>query len=710
MPLPPFSLSAHYVYAMTKPWAVQKRKKKEQKLLEEKEQQRAEGETVLQVSVSTSHSFQEATAPHCTPSHCDLHPRLVWNAAREVLTEVICEDELPGVDRIYATHSIPPPTTPIPCDFSALRGDSTHPWRTIRQRIRRLLPQHPERRPFPKSLPKRAVTSAPRAEVLAVHDHLPVVSSPSLSPPSPPPVAHAPLPIPVPILPPQTSYGVVQTSLALVCANEKPCIDSISNIFELVWGPCPPLANKAHLVELPADQLVFLCTLAEFVALEPVFAEFLYPAIANFANGWVTHCRQPDSFGAPGIYPDYDPAQSFDFPATSESRPIIWVRAVILSCIILGVPAFGVYTMVVMPLNAQIYTRISVIPTDAAFKGYISQPPGNATLALSPVVTFSDNIRVSAWDGVDSEIDCLVIPMLQEITPLNSPGLIPFRGGNTDSSAGIFTPDILISNLSSAMCELVDLIYRLFATYFHVISTDSSGLYIWPLQGDLSSDTLRVLLSSPPIPLLPGIPLVGILYWTKRELAVGPVWGLSTPSKTIFTAEVAPLLSAPTFHICYEVRPRCRGSNRSLRVATFGGFWTFLNGTFALFFGANVIYFAFGRRPLSALGFVHVFQRRALVRRWHKDFPAIHTEGGTPGSESAGIVAFIRDRLVDLGEDAQTSGEDNEPGDRTTHTAFDDVERGLYVDLQMVEANNIENQDLEPCHWAPDPRLPKNQV
>jgi hypothetical protein len=101
-------------------------------------------------------------------------------------------------------------------------------------------------------------------------------------------------------------------------------------------------------------------------------------------------------------------------------------------------------------------------------------------------------------------------------------------------------------------------------------------------------------------------------------------------------------------------------------VSTFGGFWTFLNGTFALFFGANVFYFALrrfpfhiaacaqyvtGRRPLSALGLVHIFQQRTLVRQWHKDFPAIHTEGGSPGSESAGIVAFIRERLVDVGED-----------------------------------------------------------
>jgi hypothetical protein len=58
-----------------------------------------------------------------------------------------------------------------------------------------------------------------------------------------------------------------------------------------------------------------------------------------------------------------------------------------------------------------------------------------------------------------------------------------------------------------------------------------------------------------------------------------------------------------------------------------------------------------GRRPLSALELVHILQRRRLVRQWHEDFPAIHTEGGLPGSESAGIVAFIRERLVDLGQD-----------------------------------------------------------
>jgi hypothetical protein len=29
-------------------------------------------------------------------------------------------------------------------------------------------------------------------------------------------------------------------------------------------------------------------------------------------------------------------------------------------------------------------------------------------------------------------------------------------------------------------------------------------------------------------------------------------------------------------------------------ISTLGGFWSFVNGAFALIFGANVIYFAFG--------------------------------------------------------------------------------------------------------------------
>ncbi|KAJ7148427.1 hypothetical protein C8R43DRAFT_952533 [Mycena crocata] len=181
-----------------------------------------------------------------------------------------------------------------PRDWSALRSDSAHPWRTIRRRSYRLRPQwreQHEKRPFPKSLPKRAIISAPHADIFAV-------DSLSMLPPPPPLPVAAPSPPPVQAatLPAETPYGLVCSSLALACAGEKAVLNAVSDVFDIAWGPHTTATQKVHLLELPGDQLVFLCMLAEFAALEPVFRDFLHPAVANFAHEWVTHCLQ-DSFG-----------------------------------------------------------------------------------------------------------------------------------------------------------------------------------------------------------------------------------------------------------------------------------------------------------------------------------------------------------------------------------------------------------------------------
>ncbi|KAJ7457122.1 hypothetical protein B0H11DRAFT_2287111 [Mycena galericulata] len=186
-------------------------------------------------------------------------------------------------DSPFAAAQTVPSTLP-PRDFSALRSDAAHPWRTIRRRNHRLLPQCTDRRPFPCSLPKR---------------HLPVIYTIVDDPtPTPPPVVPVAPPVVIaPALPADTAYGPVHTKLALACAHEVPnSVLTLAEVFDIAWGPHADNDHKGLMMELPADQLVFLAALAAIAAAEPIFEGFLYPAITSFANGWVAHCRG-DSFG-----------------------------------------------------------------------------------------------------------------------------------------------------------------------------------------------------------------------------------------------------------------------------------------------------------------------------------------------------------------------------------------------------------------------------
>jgi hypothetical protein len=84
---------------------------------------------------------------------------------------------------------------------------------------------------------------------------------------------------------------------------------------------------------------------------------------------------------------------------------------------------------------------------------------------------------------------------------------------------------------------------------------------------------------------------------------------------------------------------------------------------------------------LSAL--IHIFQRNALVRRWHADFPALRTEGGVPGSESAGVVAFIRERLINIDEEPPTITKNDR---ESQNSDFDQMINGSRVSIP--DANN----------------------
>ncbi|KAJ7800154.1 hypothetical protein B0H14DRAFT_2616450 [Mycena olivaceomarginata] len=177
-----------------------------------------------------------------------------------------------------------------------------------------------------------------------------------------------------------------------------------------------------------------------------------------------------------------------------------------------------------------------------------------------------------------------------------------------------------------------------------------NGAYATPLSGSLqesraSADeylmaSLFYDIGSSGVPLLPGSRLFGVVNWTRRDLIITSTWGSCI--ETIFTPDITGLQpdprnvsypSATTLTLFQPPGPHYTSITlRNCRRNSPERFWTFLNGAFALFFGANVLYFMF-------------------EKLWHEDSPAIHTEGCLPGSESAGIVAFICERLVDLGQD-----------------------------------------------------------
>ncbi|KAJ6447580.1 hypothetical protein C8R45DRAFT_1115814 [Mycena sanguinolenta] len=170
---------------------------------------------------------------------------------------------------VRTTFLLPVPLPPR--DWSTLRSDTAHPWRTIRRRNHRL------RRPFPQSLPK----------ILSLH-HLPPPPRPVIIDIPPPPIA-AP-----PTLPAGTAYGLVHSNLALACACELPEVSvAFQEILEITGGPPE---DREELGALPPDRLVFLTTLAAIAALDGVFKQFLYPVITDFTGHWVAHRRQ-DSFG-----------------------------------------------------------------------------------------------------------------------------------------------------------------------------------------------------------------------------------------------------------------------------------------------------------------------------------------------------------------------------------------------------------------------------
>ncbi|KAJ7182957.1 hypothetical protein C8R43DRAFT_941043 [Mycena crocata] len=366
------------------------------------------------------------------------------------------------------------------------------------------------------------------------------------------------------------------------------------------------------------------------------------------------------------VHPSYTPLSTFLTASIvrplvrGESRRVIFIRAVFLSCIVVGVPAFGIYTIIFAPLQAQLYIRTSMLTGPADSRAMLRHE--DAGIYITPLKYLADgfsdaaiaDIKVAAWSAGSSTV--------KQNCSVGRVAWVP--GAHPVAHCPMFDETNALTNKT-----WFGLLYNI--SIVIPIPPDMDALYIRAGGYFAGSPPPNYLDYLQPIFLVRGARLIALIAWTQRELITHSHWGISTPRITVFTSEVVSLYPDPRpspygplpsdtaavtffqFNHGFATKPMQDTVDETplSGVSTFGGFWTFLNGAFAVLFGANVMYFVFGRRPLSALGAIHIFQRDALVRRWHEDFPAVHTEGGTPGSESAGIVAFIRERVVDLGDD-----------------------------------------------------------
>ncbi|KAJ6556681.1 hypothetical protein B0H10DRAFT_2241190 [Mycena sp. CBHHK59/15] len=103
--------------------------------------------------------------------------------------------------------------------------------------------------------------------------------------------------MPPPLEPFSTTFGPVNSSLALSCAREvdyEQGLAWLGRISKLAWA-LPLADSQQHFRDLPPDQLVFISTLLEILVLAPIFQPFFESAIMSFVHDWVEY--QEGRFG-----------------------------------------------------------------------------------------------------------------------------------------------------------------------------------------------------------------------------------------------------------------------------------------------------------------------------------------------------------------------------------------------------------------------------
>ncbi|KAJ7471757.1 hypothetical protein FB451DRAFT_1399072 [Mycena latifolia] len=415
-----------------------------------------------------------------------------------------------------------------------------------------------------------------------------------------------------------------------------------------VYGPFSHMLLAAISVQLLAvavSGLFRACTMVRLTSVESVFKQRF-----DFFGGCARHRKTEIFFAA--------------FLGPGESPIIIFIRALALTFLWLALIIIAENNIIFVPIfNSKIATR-TFVPSAGAYNAQTA-----ARIAIGVELPFGPALNASAVNVTGRAAG----PLYEAC---------PAAGWLNRSFPAYIAECPQSGNWAKYNGVAVSLDFSGFA------ANETTLAYVYVGEGDLDGSVGHM----DPIILVPGAHILVSLTFNLRT-----VFSHSLKELLGFSSAAPPLVINTVGMVQQDPSPPDAGLQtatvRLIRVyrgpseqvedyddtsvltgiSFVGGFWTFMSGVVAFLFGADAAYFLFARRPLSATGFLHLFQGQGLLDKWHADFPRIRTEGGRPRTAEAGFVAFYRDRCLDL-DDEDSNSNSNSSSPAVNGGDGDDVE------------------------------------
>ncbi|KAJ7885946.1 hypothetical protein B0H14DRAFT_2698570 [Mycena olivaceomarginata] len=356
--------------------------------------------------------------------------------------------------------------------------------------------------------------------------------------------------------------------------------------------------------------------------------------IATFRASPDRFWRQKFAFlsGCPPANPPYTPwrillNRSLARPLVSFGG-IILLRALILSGIVLGFPVFAVYSIIYSPLRTHI--RSDTFTDRLGQPWEIVYPTEGAIIVI--VQRFHSKCQASDWDNIAVACPSVFDKCCWDFVCFYQVVKCPVRWDQT-------------INITVSL------------SFFP--QNAPSPIYVLPGQGEYkrcpshSPIAFRRIISKPSSLLSAPFNVTYLIQISRRlKLTYHQPWRTVAAHGSQHIVKYHHLEASEPFSSTVTLVPQWIQESTATPldgISKVGGLWTLLKVYSSYFSDAD---------HSTALGIVHTF-------------PALHDEGGRPGDTSAGIVAFIRERLGQDGKDATTDDLEAQKGEQNSENQAD---------------------------------------